>query len=577
MEPAYDSNDNDGAAVFTAQDEEREIASLSISELTTIHNDLTGAAAFSDAYASAITSASRADIPAAVARLNHEMFELPASQTGAYYQAVETRPDLVCHERKLIFLDYENGDVTLAARRLAKYWEDRLAVFGPDRCFLPMTLTGAMRDKAIPMARTNIWQPMPVTDAVGRAVFYFCPSRRNFSEYSPREEAMAVWYQLETLLEGEDLRRRGVVILGDLRNMQREHYCREMETFLGKIVESVPVPIRALHFCHPSKVVFYIVLPMTKYLMPRSIRLRQKVHSGSDEQVLIGLEAYGLPQDRIPTELGGSVVLDINQWMLDRLQIESTENDQVKSAAPIVSTTSAGTTTATATKTARAPTAAIGGEEYAGCMGSARTSAYPTGVAALPAAAVRDSSSVATNAASLSSSNDHRQAARKKPRIASPRDIMPAPTGTNNTRPVARSGAKTKGKSKKKRQDGRGNPDPRMSKAIEVRLSDPLIPLFDALIAGGYTFTKSQGMQDMVDADGITLQQRKNNLCRRIRSEKKKKGMKDEAQPAPAERGGEVPFGSSSADIAAPTCTAPGNRAEAGAAAEALLGLLRQE
>eukprot|EP00562_Extubocellulus_spinifer_P003163 CAMPEP_0178478282 /NCGR_PEP_ID=MMETSP0696-20121128/4579_1 /TAXON_ID=265572 /ORGANISM="Extubocellulus spinifer, Strain CCMP396" /LENGTH=566 /DNA_ID=CAMNT_0020105645 /DNA_START=69 /DNA_END=1765 /DNA_ORIENTATION=- len=566
MEPAYDSstssNDNDGTPVFTAQDEAREIASLSISELTSIRNDLTGAAAFSDAYASAVASASRADIPAAVARLNHEMFELPASQTGAYYQAVETRPELVCHERKLMFLDYENGDVTLAAKRLAKYWEDRLEIFGPDRCFLPMTLRGAMRDQAMPMARRQIWQPVPVTDAVGRTVFYFCPSRRNFSEYSPREEAMDAWYQLETLLEDEDLRRRGVVVLGDLRNMQRDHYCREMETFLGKIVESVPVPIRALHFCHPSKVVLYIVLPMTKYLMPRSIRLRQRVHSGSEKQVLMSLEAYGLPQDRMPTELGGSVVLDINQWMLDRLEIESTENGQLKSTAPILPTASAWTTAATTTKTARAP-AAISGQEYTGGMSSARTSAYPTGAVALPTAAVRDNNSATNDTGLSSSSSDHRQAARKKPRIASPRDMTPAPT--NNTSPVARSGAKTKDESKKKRRDGRGNPDPRMTKAIEARLSDPLIPLFDALVAGGYTFTQSEGMQDMVDADGITLQQRKNNLCRRIRSEKKKRGIEDKAKPAPVERGGVVSFGSSSASIGAPS--ASGNRAEAGAAA----------
>ena len=51
--------------------------------------------------------------------------------------------------------------------------------------------------------------------------------------------------------------------------------------------------------------------------------------------------------------------------------------------------------------------------------------------------------------------------------------------------------------------------------------------LQDALVAGGYVFRQDDATGDMVDADGITLSQRKNNLCRRLRIERDK--LKEEA------------------------------------------------
>mmetsp|Transcript_42051 Transcript_42051/g.127537 ORF Transcript_42051/g.127537 Transcript_42051/m.127537 type:complete len:155 (-) Transcript_42051:60-524(-) len=67
--------------------------------------------------------------------------------------------------------------------------------------------------------------------------------------------------------------------------------------------------------------------------------------------------------------------------------------------------------------------------------------------------------------------------------------------------------------------------DPRMARAVEAKLADPNLPLRDALVNfGGFDFpaAKQTGENDAVvyDADGVSLRQRKNQLCRRVRAQR---------------------------------------------------------
>lgn len=65
--------------------------------------------------------------------------------------------------------------------------------------------------------------------------------------------------------------------------------------------------------------------------------------------------------------------------------------------------------------------------------------------------------------------------------------------------------------------------DPRMHRAVAARLASPDLPLLDALRQGGFEFPAANGEHDstLVDADGVTLGQRKNQLSRRLRLAKK--------------------------------------------------------
>jgi hypothetical protein len=143
-----------------------------------------------------------------------------------------------------------------------------------------------------------------------------------------------------------------------------------------------------------------------------------------------------LPKDRVPTELGGDVILDINQWVLERIALEN-----------------------------------------------ARSSA-------------------------------------DGPDGPDPKKLRSEDTSASGVALAADLAPEERELGHKGRRKGRHS-DPRMKKAVEAKQAvGGRISLYEALVAGGFTFTNDSRRQDMIDADGITLTQKKNQLCRRLRQDK---------------------------------------------------------
>jgi len=103
-------------------------------------------------------------------------------------------------------------------------------------------------------------------------------------------------------------------------------------------------------------------------------------------------------------------------------------------------------------------------------------------------------------------------------------------SGSTNINSTGSASSKSSKKKKKKKKEGktgrrRGPPrgkyvDPRMTMAVKAKMANPNLPLQDALEAGGFIFVKDPNSNGMIDLDGTSLVQRKNNLCRRVRLEK---------------------------------------------------------
>lgn len=448
----YSSKEEDDRPVeqeptFTPQDEQQELASLSITDIVNIESDLTGITLglsglrMNGGEAAAAAAVQTQLMSDALSRLEDELGRLPPAQTAVYRRAAAEFPHLITDERKMQFLECEDNDEVLTARRLAKHWEIRMELFGPGRCFLPMTMAGAMEREVEQMVKRSIEQLLPVTDTAGRAILHIDPSRRDFAKYSIEQEAMGTWYLLETLTETPELRRRGVVCLLDARNYRREQFTRKTSLVTDVLFSVLPIRMRALHLCHPNALVYYLFAPVMKRFLPRDFRLRVKFHYGSTSSVLQELERYRLPKDRLPVELGGDIALDLNRWAMDRLVLENSRLDTI----------------------------------------------------------VFSSRVDGPSAKRLRSENSLDFA------HATPTSIEAA--ASNN----------------RKRKNRRGKEsDPRMAKAIEIKTADPDTSLYDALVAGGFVFKENSRIMDMVDADGITLTQRKNNLCRRLRQRKER-------------------------------------------------------
>lgn len=68
--------------------------------------------------------------------------------------------------------------------------------------------------------------------------------------------------------------------------------------------------------------------------------------------------------------------------------------------------------------------------------------------------------------------------------------------------------------------------DERMNKAVAAKRRDPNMSLLDAVLAGGFVFPNMNApgvkLADAKDLDGVSVHQRKNQLMRRLRTEKKK-------------------------------------------------------
>uniref|UniRef100_A0A7S1ZCV9 Uncharacterized protein n=1 Tax=Ditylum brightwellii TaxID=49249 RepID=A0A7S1ZCV9_9STRA len=72
--------------------------------------------------------------------------------------------------------------------------------------------------------------------------------------------------------------------------------------------------------------------------------------------------------------------------------------------------------------------------------------------------------------------------------------------------------------------------DPRMNRAVHLRLNNPNLSLVDALIAGGFAFPEGIKRQNrkkgkIYDSDGVSLDQRRNQLSKRLWQATKKYGI----------------------------------------------------
>ena len=63
-------------------------------------------------------------------------------------------------------------------------------------------------------------------------------------------------------------------------------------------------------------------------LLPKDVKDRVVVHSGTKMKVLANLLRYCLPWDRIPSDIGGCVDLDFERWLSERVVKEDQESLQ---------------------------------------------------------------------------------------------------------------------------------------------------------------------------------------------------------------------------------------------------------
>jgi hypothetical protein len=200
---------------------------------------------------------------------------------------------------------------------LVKYWDKRIAIFGPEKAFLSMKLTEALKDDEAALCM-GFMRLMPARDASGRSILFIDPSRLDKSKYSRESMVRATWYVIHAALENVQAQKKGIVFLAYPKNAKFGEFDRTLTKMkMESIRGCLPVRVSAFHICHPP-VFFSIIWPFVSFFLGERLRKRVRVESGSNEKIMEKLANCGLTKDCVPSELGGNIVLDHKNWLLDR-------------------------------------------------------------------------------------------------------------------------------------------------------------------------------------------------------------------------------------------------------------------
>lgn len=292
----------------------------------------------------------------------------------------------------------------------------------------------------------------------------------------------AFWYVLDTAASSSDGLQNGFVVVVNGTDIQRRHFSVKVFRLIRQLLwDILPTKAKCTHLCHPSKVNYYIVQPLVRAVFGKELRIRQRVHYGTTEKVLNELKQYALPPEVIPQDMGGHLQLNFEERMLELVLAERRDflhdsgalADVLSMPMPMGSTSNSPMDMSDASDTA---------------MSNKRDYIHPD--------AFKGPSTARSSKSSMGGRKRRSGNAKGKPQK------------TNNRK--GRSGRKS---------------DPRMQRAVEIRLDNPDRPLKEALQMGGFEFhlknpAGGQTDKNLIDEHGVSLSQHKNNLCRRLRQEK---------------------------------------------------------
>lgn len=131
--------------------------------------------------------------------------------------------------------------------------------------------------------------------------------------------ARAVWYFIHASLElDENAQKYGMIFLGWLHHAKLQQFDRGMATIVfGSIQGALPTRLSAMHLCQPPSF-FKLIFPIIKLFMTDRTKKRIKAHFGSTVEIAAKLESFGLSKDDIPEEIGGTIKLDVGNWLKQR-------------------------------------------------------------------------------------------------------------------------------------------------------------------------------------------------------------------------------------------------------------------
>lgn len=206
----------------------------------------------------------------------------------------------------------------LAARRFVKYWRKRLEIFGPHKAFGPITLHEGLSEDDVAVG-LGVMTLLKAQDTSGRSLVYWDPSHLDSSKYNTESMVRAFWYVLHAAIENESAQQHGIIVVVDPQRASLTQFDSTIgKLFMNSMSGVLPLRLSGIHICYPPYFVS-MVLPVVKLFMPERMQKRIRFHSGSHQEVIEKLSTdFGLTPGMLPTEIGGTAVLDHTAWLEQR-------------------------------------------------------------------------------------------------------------------------------------------------------------------------------------------------------------------------------------------------------------------
>ena len=244
---------------------------------------------------------------------------MPASETGAYYEAKRIIPHLVTTESDPVkYLRCFDMNPEVAAASIVRYWNTRRDAFG-ERWFRPMISTsdGALNEGDRDFLRTGHLVFLP-NDSAGRTVISCDTSRR--LEHSPDARKRIFFYTSQVASENELSQTEGFVALAIfVANQKFDQY--SMSAFL--FLDTFPVKLHASHLVDlaPS----YNSVPRFEQTFAAVLHeFATPIHRYPRKpDYVAALQAFGLSREGLPRCVGGLWSYKQHvQWQNDRTRLE---------------------------------------------------------------------------------------------------------------------------------------------------------------------------------------------------------------------------------------------------------------
>jgi hypothetical protein len=264
------------------------------------------------------------------AELARRIREADATTAAGWLLAQQHCPNLVNDDdHKLMFLRCEVYRVNDAVDRLLRYWNQRVALFGLEKAFLPITWNGALSGEEDRIAlrygycrivKVLTKQKTTTMAEPARTLVLYDPSRQDPTQYPRESMVRAMWYMVHAAIDPSSSTAANIVMLCNFRDFHRSADRQLARALLESMKRCLPIRVAAYHVCHPTPLL-RVLAPFVLWFLGSKARQRIRIHTGSEADVLQGLlnQTEWTIHD-IPTDLGGTVQVNHEQWLRERIR-----------------------------------------------------------------------------------------------------------------------------------------------------------------------------------------------------------------------------------------------------------------